>query len=98
MTEKRKNMPLYLREDLLVSERGNMAIQLTLNRTILLFVLLLILVTLIIAAVAFAETVNLEIIARASEGTGGVYGTIDDNISPWAIDAERSIRRWNYRA
>lgn len=68
-----------------------MAIKLDVNRTLLIILLLLVVVAMVVTAVMIAEFSNGELIARAAEGAGGVFGTIDDNISPWAIDAERSI-------
>ncbi|MDX1415813.1 MAG: hypothetical protein R3293_16570 [Candidatus Promineifilaceae bacterium] len=75
-----------------------MANQLNINRTILIILLLLVLVTLVIAAFTVIEVTSVELIAKAAEGSGGVFGTINDNISPWAIDAERSVSWARWRA
>lgn len=69
-----------------------MADQLNINRTVLIILLLAILLALVITVIAVADFSDGQLIAKAVEGSGGIYGTIDHNISPWAIDGARNSR------
>ena len=66
-----------------------MAYQLHKNQTILLFVILLALIALVVIAFTVTGDTGGDIIAKVIEDGGSpIYGTFENNISPWAVDAE----------
>ena len=72
-----------------------MAYQLQKNQTTILLMIVLALIILTVTAVLVANHDGGFAVARAVEHTG-TNGTIDSNISPWAIDADRLVR-WYWR-
>lgn len=71
--------------------------QLQKNQIALLLVILAVLIILTVLAVSYIGNESGLAISKAVEGgVSPIYGTFERSISPWGIDAERSIMM-NYR-